>query len=94
MAGWRFTLPMSLVMALPAHLGATMPALRCCLDAFGDDLQPGDMLANNDPIRRQLMGGGVNANGHFNQFQSKLWQQQFADCGRLQGRHGRHDDGW
>lgn len=23
------------------------------------------MLANNDPIRRQLMGAGVNANGHF-----------------------------
>ena len=36
-------------LALPSHLGATMPALRGCLDYFADDLQPGDILANNDP---------------------------------------------
>ena len=36
-------------LALPSHLGATMPALKGCLDYFGDDLQPGDILANNDP---------------------------------------------
>ena len=36
-------------LALPSHLGATMPALRGCLDYFGDDLDPGDILANNDP---------------------------------------------
>ncbi len=36
-------------LALPSHLGATMPALKGCLDYFGDDLQPGDIMANNDP---------------------------------------------
>ena len=36
-------------LALPVHLGATMPALRGCLDHFGDDVQPGDIFANNDP---------------------------------------------
>ena len=36
-------------LALPGHLGATMPALRGCLDYFGDDIQPGDILASNDP---------------------------------------------
>ncbi len=36
-------------LALPSHLGATMPALKGCLDYFGDDLEPGDILANNDP---------------------------------------------
>ena len=36
-------------LALPGHLGATMPALRGCLDYFGDDIGPGDILANNDP---------------------------------------------
>lgn len=36
-------------LALPGHLGATMPALKGCLDYFGDDIQPGDLLANNDP---------------------------------------------
>ncbi|MEX2642155.1 MAG: hydantoinase B/oxoprolinase family protein, partial [Acetobacterales bacterium] len=36
-------------LALPAHLGATMPALQGCLDYFGDDIQDGDILANNDP---------------------------------------------
>ena len=36
-------------LALPSQLGATMPALRGCLDYFGDDLQPGDMIVNNDP---------------------------------------------
>lgn len=36
-------------MAVPVHLGAIMPALRGCLDWFGDDIQPGDVLASNDP---------------------------------------------
>lgn len=36
-------------LALPSHLGATMPALKGCLDYFGDDLQAGDIVANNDP---------------------------------------------
>jgi N-methylhydantoinase B len=36
-------------LALPGHLGATMPALHGCLDYFGDDIQPGDILASNDP---------------------------------------------
>jgi N-methylhydantoinase B len=36
-------------LALPGHLGATMPALQGCLDQFGDDINPGDILCNNDP---------------------------------------------
>ncbi|MDP6787148.1 MAG: hydantoinase B/oxoprolinase family protein [Rhodospirillales bacterium] len=36
-------------LALPGHLGSTMPALKGCLDYFGDDIHPGDMLASNDP---------------------------------------------
>ena len=36
-------------LALPVHIGATMPALQGCLDYFGDDVHPGDILANNDP---------------------------------------------
>jgi N-methylhydantoinase A/oxoprolinase/acetone carboxylase beta subunit/N-methylhydantoinase B/oxoprolinase/acetone carboxylase alpha subunit len=36
-------------LALPAHLGSMMPALRGCLDRLGDDLKPGDVLASNDP---------------------------------------------
>ncbi|OZI31257.1 hypothetical protein CAL29_25365 [Bordetella genomosp. 10] len=36
-------------MAVPVHLGAIMPALKGCLDYFGDDIQPGDVLASNDP---------------------------------------------
>ena len=36
-------------LALPAHLGSMMPALRGCLDRLGDDLKPGDILASNDP---------------------------------------------
>lgn len=36
-------------MAVPVHLGAMMPALRGCLDYFGDDIQEGDVLASNDP---------------------------------------------
>ncbi|MEX2615793.1 MAG: hydantoinase B/oxoprolinase family protein [Alphaproteobacteria bacterium] len=47
-------------LALPAHLGATMPALRCCLDAFEGDIRPGDMLANNDPYH-----GGSHLNDIF-----------------------------
>ena len=47
-------------LALPGHLGATMPALRGCLDYFGDDIQPGDILANNDPY-----AGGSHLNDIF-----------------------------
>lgn len=36
-------------LSLPAHLGATMPALKGCLDYFGDDIHEGDILASNDP---------------------------------------------
>lgn len=36
-------------MAVPVHLGAIMPALKGCLDYFGDDIAPGDVLASNDP---------------------------------------------
>ena len=36
-------------LALPAHLGAIMPALRGCLDEFADDIVPGDILVTNDP---------------------------------------------
>jgi N-methylhydantoinase B len=36
-------------LALPAMLGAVMPALRGCLDYFGADLAEGDILASNDP---------------------------------------------
>ena len=36
-------------LAVPAHLGAIMPALKGCLDYFGDDIVPGDILASNDP---------------------------------------------
>ena len=36
-------------LALPGHLGSTMPALKGCLDHFGDDIDPGDILLSNDP---------------------------------------------
>ena len=36
-------------LALPVHLGATMPALKGCLDYYGEDVHPGDIFANNDP---------------------------------------------
>jgi len=36
-------------LSLPAHLGATMPAMQGCLDHFGDDIHEGDILCNNDP---------------------------------------------
>jgi N-methylhydantoinase B len=36
-------------LAVPAHLGAIMPALKGCLDHFGDDIRDGDILASNDP---------------------------------------------
>ena len=36
-------------LSLPVHLGATMPALKGCLDHYGDDVHPGDILSNNDP---------------------------------------------
>ena len=36
-------------LSLPGHLGATEPALRGCLEHFGADIRPGDILCNNDP---------------------------------------------
>ncbi|MBN9078880.1 MAG: hypothetical protein BGN87_01945 [Rhizobiales bacterium 65-79] len=36
-------------LALPGHLGATMPALAACLRLYEGRLRPGDILANNDP---------------------------------------------
>jgi N-methylhydantoinase B len=36
-------------LAVPAHLGAMMPALKGCLDYFGDDIADGDILTSNDP---------------------------------------------
>ena len=36
-------------LAVPAHLGAIMPALKGCLDHFGDDIADGDILTSNDP---------------------------------------------
>ncbi|AHF76592.1 Hydantoinase B/oxoprolinase [Sodalis praecaptivus] len=36
-------------LAVPVHLGVVMPALEACLAHFGDDIQPGDVLASNDP---------------------------------------------
>ncbi|MDP6342095.1 MAG: hydantoinase B/oxoprolinase family protein, partial [Alphaproteobacteria bacterium] len=36
-------------LSLPVHLGAMMPALKGCLDYFGDDIQRGDIMASNDP---------------------------------------------
>ncbi len=47
-------------LALPAHLGAIMPALKGCLDDFGDDIGPGDILASNDPY-----AGGSHLNDIF-----------------------------
>ncbi len=38
-------------LALPVHLGATMPALAGCLEQFGVDIHEGDILASNDPYR-------------------------------------------
>jgi len=36
-------------MAVPVHLGAMMPALKGCLDYFGDDIAEGDIIGSNDP---------------------------------------------
>lgn len=47
-------------LAVPAHLGATMPALKGCLDYFGDDIAEGDVLATNDPY-----SGGSHLNDIF-----------------------------
>ena len=33
----------------PFHLAGTGPALRSCLDRYGDRISPGDIFANNDP---------------------------------------------
>lgn len=47
-------------LALPAHLGSVMPALKGCLDYFGDDFAEGDIMANNDPY-----AGGSHLNDIF-----------------------------
>ena len=36
-------------LTLPAHLGSMQPALAGVMNAFGDDVAPGDLFANNDP---------------------------------------------
>ena len=36
-------------LTLPAHLGSMAPALEGVMNAFGDDVQPEDIFANNDP---------------------------------------------
>ena len=36
-------------LTLPAHLGAMPPALHGIMRAFGDDVHPEDVFANNDP---------------------------------------------
>src|SRR6185436_3142975 len=36
-------------LAVPVHLGAMMPALKGCLDHFGDDIHEGDIIGSNDP---------------------------------------------
>ena len=36
-------------LTLPPHLGSMAPALEGVMKAFGDDVQPGDIFANNDP---------------------------------------------
>jgi N-methylhydantoinase B len=47
-------------LALPAHLGAIMPALRGCLDLFGNDVSANDILCTNDPY-----SGGSHLNDLF-----------------------------
>jgi len=47
-------------LAVPAHLGATMPALKGCMDYFGDQILEGDVLASNDPY-----AGGSHLNDIF-----------------------------
>jgi N-methylhydantoinase B len=47
-------------LAVPAHLGSVMPALKGCMDYFGDDIGEGDILANNDPY-----SGGSHLNDIF-----------------------------
>jgi N-methylhydantoinase B len=36
-------------LAVPAHLGAIMPALAGCMEYFGADIHEGDILTSNDP---------------------------------------------
>jgi N-methylhydantoinase B len=59
-------------LAVPVHLGATMPALRGCLDYFGEDIQEGDILASNDPY-----AGGSHLNDIF------MFKPVFADGRRI-----------
>ena len=36
-------------LSIPVHLGAMAPALEGVMNAFGEDVHPGDIFANNDP---------------------------------------------
>lgn len=36
-------------LTVPSHLGSMVPALAGVMRAFGDDINPGDIFANNDP---------------------------------------------
>ncbi len=36
-------------LTLPPHLGSMAPALQGVMNAFGDDVHPEDIFANNDP---------------------------------------------
>ncbi len=36
-------------LTIAAHLGSMAPALQGVMNAFGDDVKPGDIFANNDP---------------------------------------------
>lgn len=38
-------------LTLPGHLGSMPTGMRAMLDAFGDDIKPGDIYALNDPFR-------------------------------------------
>ncbi len=59
-------------LAVPAHLGATMPALKGCIDYFGADIREGDILASNDPY-----AGGSHLNDIF------MFKPVFADGRRI-----------
>ena len=47
-------------LAVPAHLGAMMPALAGCVDYFANEIFEGDILASNDPY-----AGGSHLNDIF-----------------------------
>ena len=59
-------------LAVPAHLGATMPALQGCIDYFAQDVREGDVLATNDPY-----SGGSHLNDIF------MFKPVFVDGRRI-----------